>query len=152
LLEVARMAKRGRDGVVHDGSRATVARKAWRLGTWTGITLLSVAAAVIAAYTETGARRLALGEVSTATNAAGPLAEVETRRLAEAVRALTADRDRLAIRVSALERNLDDVTGSIQSRSGAERSGGPNPGASPLPPALVPVPAQAARAPAAPSA
>ena len=145
------MAKRGRDGPVHDGNRATVARKAWRLGTWTGITLLSVAAAVVAAYTETGARRLALGEVPTAANAASPPAEVETRRLAEAVRALTADRDRLAVRVSALERHLDDVTGSIQSRPGTERSAGPNPGASPLPPALVPgAPAQTTRAPVAP--
>jgi hypothetical protein len=151
LPGVARMAKRGRDGVVHEGSRATTARKAWRLGTWTGITLLSIAAAVIASYTETGTRRLALGEVATAANATGsPAAEMETRRLADAVRALAADRDRLAVRLSALERNLDDVTGSIQSRPGAERSGGPNPGASPLPPALVPgVPAQTARAPAA---
>lgn len=148
------MAKRGRDGVVHEGSRATTARKAWRLGTWTGITLLSVAAAVIAAYTETGTRRLALGEVATAANAAGsPAAEMETRHLAEAVRALAADRDRLAIRLSAIERNLDDVTGSIQSRPGTERSGGPNPGASPLPPALVPPsPAQTIRAPTAPAA
>jgi hypothetical protein len=146
------MAKRGRNGAVHEGNRATTARKAWRLGTWTGITLLSVAAAVIATYTETGSRRLALGEVSTAANPAGLLAQLETRRLGEAVRALTADRDRLAIRVSALERNLDDVTGSIQSRPGAERSGGPNPGASPLPPALVPsAPAQTTRAPVAPS-
>src|SRR5262249_5174217 len=103
----------------------------------------------VAAYTEIGTRRLALGEVSTAANAASSPAEVETRRLAEAVRALTADRDRLAIRVSALERNLDDVTGPCQARPGPERSGGPNPGASPLPPALVPAP-QTTRAPVAP--
>ena len=151
LPGVARIAKRGRDGVVHDGSRAMTARKAWRFGTWIGITLLSVAAAVIAAYTETGTRRLAVGEVATAASAAGsPAAEMEARRLAEAVRALAADRDRLAIRLSALERNLDDVTGSIQSRPGADRSGGPNPGASPLPPALVPsAPVHTTRAPAA---
>ena len=43
-----------------EGVRATIVRRAWRLGAWSAITVLSVAAAVIAAYTETGARRLAL--------------------------------------------------------------------------------------------
>lgn len=142
------MAKRGRDDTLHEGTRATMARKAWRLGAWTGIAVLCVAAALIAAYTETGTRRLALGEASAAPHAA----EVETRRLAEAVRALTADRDRLALRVGALERNFDDVTGSIQSRPGADRSGGPHPGASPLPPSLVPAaPTESSRAPSAPA-
>jgi hypothetical protein len=143
------MAKRGRDDALHDGSRATKARKVWRLGAWTGIAVLSVAAALMAAYTETGTHRLASGDASAAPSLA---AEQETQRLADAVRALTADRDRLALRVSALERNLDDVTGSIQSRPGAERSGGPNPGASPLPPSLAPVaPTESARAPSAPA-
>jgi hypothetical protein len=37
----------------------------------------------------------------------------ETKRLAETVRALTADRDRLLERIASLERSLEDVTGSI---------------------------------------
>jgi hypothetical protein len=133
------MAKRGRDAALHEGTRATIARRTWRLSAWSGIAILSVAAAVAAAYTETGARRLALGEPTTASDhlARSSGADLEARRLAEAVRTLTADRDRLATRVSALERNLDDVTGSIPSRAGAERSPA-NPAASPLPPALVP--------------
>jgi hypothetical protein len=63
------------------------------------------------------------------------------------VRILTADRDRLAARVSALERNLDDVTGSIPARPGSERAGASNPGASPLPPTLAPAPPASATAP-----
>ena len=147
------MAKRGRDSAMHEGSRATLGRKAWRLGTWSGIALLSLAAAVVAAYTETGTRRLTLGEASAAGNTAGsPATEIETRRLAELVRALAADRDRLAARLSALERNFDDVTGSIQSRPGAERSGVPAPAAA-LPPALVPAaPVAISRVPQTPSA
>jgi hypothetical protein len=124
-----------------EGVRATIVRRAWRLGAWSAITVLSVAAAVIAAYTETGARRLALGDAPPIPHAA-PLSapDMESRRLADAVRALTADRDRLATRVTALERNLDDVTGSIPNRTGSERGGALNPGASPLPPALAPAP------------
>ena len=108
------MARFGRDD---EGARVTIARKAWRLGAWSGITILCVAAAVVAAYTETGARRLASGDSAmTAREAPSPASDIETRRLTDAVRVLTADRDRLAARLSALERNLDDVTGSIPNR------------------------------------
>jgi hypothetical protein len=94
--------------------------------------VLSVAAAVIAAYTETGARRLAMGDAPMVPSAAPPsIAESDSRRLADALRTLSADRERLAARVSALERNLDDVTGSISNRTGP-------PSASPLPPTLTP--------------
>ena len=130
-----------------EGVRATIVRRAWRLGAWSAITVLSVAAAVIAAYTETGARRLALGDAPLIPSAAPPsVSDSESRRLADAMRALSADRDRLAARVSALERNLDDVTGSIPNRTGSER-GAPNPGASPLPPNLAPAPPVSTAAP-----
>jgi hypothetical protein len=128
-----------------EGVRATIVRRAWRLGAWSLITLLSVAAAVITAYTETGSRRLALGEAPFRPTAAAPaVSDNEERRLADALRALSADRDRLAARVSALERNLDDVTGSIANRNGPERGGAPGPAASPLPPSLAPAPPAAA--------
>ena len=140
------MARRARA----EGARATIARKAWRLGAWSAITILSVAAAVVAAYTETGAHRLAAGDSpATANRAPSSGSDSETRRLADVVRALAADRDRLAARVSALERNLDDVTGSIPGRPGSEAG---NPGASPLPPSLAPgPPASAPPAAAAPT-
>ena len=133
------MARRERD---EEGARATIARKAWRLGAWSGITILCVAAAVVAAYTETGAHRLASSDAAMrASGAPPPASDSETRRLADAVRVLTADRDRLAARVSALERNLDDVTGAIPSRPGSDAG---NPAASPLPPSLAPGPPAAA--------
>src|SRR5437660_12752094 len=100
-----------------EGVRATIVRRAWRLGAWSAITVLSVAVAVIAAYTETGARRLALADVPPVPSAAPWSApDRESRRLADAVRALTAVRDRLTARVSALARNLDGATGSIANR------------------------------------
>src|SRR5262245_26914264 len=43
--------------------------------------------------------------------------EGDTRRLIEMVRSLAGDRERLLTRLSALERSLDDVTGSIQKQA-----------------------------------
>jgi hypothetical protein len=130
-----------------EGVRATIVRRAWRLGAWSGIALLCVAAAVVSAYTETGARRLALGDPMMPAAAPPSVSDNEARRLADAVRALAADRDRLAARVAALERNLDDVTGSIPNRAGPERGATTNPAASPLPPTLAPPPPTAAAPP-----
>ena len=125
-----------------------------RLGIWIGLATVAVLIAVFTARTETGLRRIAnllapeASEGVRSAKLAGPQIasrqvdqEVE-RRLNEAVRALAADRDRLASRVAALERNLDDVTGSIA------QSGAPN--ASPAPamqPPRTPAQGQAAPAP-----
>jgi len=129
--------------------RAAIARKAWRLGLWGGGALVGVTAAMLAAYSDTGSRRLALGDTATASESPRR-AEADARRLEDAVRHLATDRDRLAARVSALEHNLDDVTGSIPPRpTGEHRSAIADPGASPLPPALAPgaiVNAEATRA------
>jgi hypothetical protein len=84
-------------------------------------------------------------------------AELETRRLSAQIRQLAADRDRLAQRLSALEHNLDDVTGSIK-RAEAEAAVRTAPAAPPMPastqPALqtpasvvAPPPSQAVAAP-----
>jgi len=141
-----------------------------RLGIWIGLATVAVLTAVFTARTETGLRRIAnllspeASEPVRSAKIAGPQIasrqvdqEVE-RRLNEAVRALAADRDRLASRVAALERNLGDVTGSI-SHSGAPNSA-PAPAAQPLrplpqgqaapapTPPLVPPPAPQATAPA----
>ena len=92
--------------------------------------------AVLAGLSDAGALRVAIA-VSTLTGTAektvaapapvrAPVAVVqpqpafppqlvaETRRLHEQVRLLAADRDRLIQRIGALERNLEDVTGSIR--------------------------------------
>jgi len=95
-----------------------------RFGAWTGLATLAVLVAVIAARTETGVRRIASlmsPEPPAAARSAKELQlanrafdqEAEQRRLSEAIRMLAADRDRLLARVSTLERNVEDVTGSI---------------------------------------
>jgi hypothetical protein len=68
---------------------------------------------------------------------AGPRAEEtaeEIRRLAEAVRALAADRDRVLVRLAAIERNLEGITGSIR----RDRPAGAPPTAPQAPSAAAP--------------
>jgi hypothetical protein len=128
-----------------------------RLGVWAGVATVAVLVAIIAANTETGIRRIA-GLISTEApaepvrGARAPNAqlasrfdaELEARRLGEAVRVLAADRDRLLARVAVLERNLDDVTGSIPANPPAAAA----PKVAPLPQippqAAAPPPAQPA--------
>jgi hypothetical protein len=93
-----------------------------RLGVWIGLATCAVLVLVLTARTETGIRRIATllaPSEASRTSKAPQLAnrssdqEAEQRRLAETVRQLAADRDRLAARLATLERNRDDVTGSI---------------------------------------
>jgi len=58
--------------------------------------------------------------------------EADTRRLIEIVRSLAGDRERLLTRLSAIERGLEDVTGSIQKQAAAPPP--PPPAAAPEPP------------------
>jgi hypothetical protein len=121
-----------------------------RLGVWIALATVAVLTAAISARTEAGVRRIATLFAPEApargAKAPAPLAnrqldqEAEQRRLSEAIRLLAADRDRLLARVNVLERNLDDVTGSI----------GPK-GPAAVPPAALP-PAALAPAPLPPVA
>jgi hypothetical protein len=122
-----------------------------RLGAWITVATLAVILVVFMARTESGIRRIAtlLTPADAARTSKAPqLAsrpsdhEAEQRRLGEVVRALTADRDRLAARLTVIERNLDEVTGSIPAAAAAARSPPapvPTVTASPLP-ALAPPP------------
>jgi hypothetical protein len=109
----------------------------WRLTAWGGAAALSLALVMQSANSDPGAQQrlaaiLALvsdqadnGEASNG-EATQPLArpnpENEARRLAETVQALVADRDRMAARISTLERSLDEAaTGSINRDGAAER-------------------------------
>src|SRR5262245_46425668 len=107
-------------------------RALWRLGLWGTSAAAALTLAVVAGYSDTGARRLmaataapggaAVAQRAPAATTAQPAArpsetEAETRRLAEAVRALTADRERLAARLGTLERSLEDVTGTIKQQA-----------------------------------
>jgi hypothetical protein len=97
-----------------------------RLATWAGIALLCMSAAIMAARTETGQQRLA--RLTTPSQAvvqqaqrseparpvaADPLAVYETRRLADQVRLLAAEREQMTERIAAMERTVGDVTASI---------------------------------------
>src|SRR5438045_2577708 len=119
-------------------------RQLTRLGIWIALATAAVFTAVLTARTEAGIRRIAtlLSPAEPARASKAPqLAnrqsdqEAEQRRLSEAIRALAADRDRLVARIGALERNLDDTTGSIPPTT-------PSPKAAPSAPVVAaPLPA-----------
>ena len=105
-----------------------------RLGAWVSLATLAAIVLVFVARTESGIRRIAtlLAPAEASRTSKAPQVanqEAEQRRLAEAVRNLAADRDRLAARLAALERNLDEVTGSIPAKT-APVTSGPVPSAS----------------------
>jgi hypothetical protein len=92
---------------------------------WAGLAAVAVGFAALAAQTRTGAQRIAAlldndGSSTTVAIRSEALAgstrttetDLETRRVAEQVRLLTADRDHLLARIDALERNVE-VTGTI---------------------------------------
>jgi hypothetical protein len=115
-------------------------RALMRLSFWGSGAALALLLAVIAAGTEKGSLRLAAAlnpsaQVASASSKqlaarpAGP--DSDTRRLSEQLRSLSTDRDRLLARVTVLERNLEDVTGSI-GRQAARAS--ESPAEPPMPP------------------
>jgi hypothetical protein len=121
----AAMARRTRNVVEFDEEESGSSFLS-RFLVWGGLTAVALGTAALAAQTQTGGERLAhlLGKEGAvllgarSTSSPPPAAvqpsdtELESRRLAEAVRVLAADRDRLLARLDTLERNLD-VTGSI---------------------------------------
>jgi hypothetical protein len=108
----------------------------WRLPIWGGGATFALFMGVISVFfSGTGSHRQTASAATgqTATVQASPVEGVEqprttigdfapganenaeeTRRLAEAVRTLAADRDQLLSRIAALERDLDGVTGTIK--------------------------------------
>lgn len=146
------------DSGVRNGGRAPFDLRAlMRLAVWGCLAAVATGLAVVAAYSGPGAQYLAASTASPPPPAAAtdPTTKEETRRLTEAVRMLTADRDQLAMRVANLEHGLDDVTGSIKRAAAANPP--PSPPAAtatntPAPPeagATTPPPANDAATPAA---
>jgi hypothetical protein len=144
-----------------------------RLTVWGCGAIIAVGATVLAGRTDVGTAR---ARVALATFRTAPLDIVKhpndmlasrptgpdesEQRLAQQVRSLTADRDRLADRVASLEHNLNDLTGSISrapapAANGAAPNAAPN-AAAPAPPrddktdAVPPAAAAAAEPPAPP--
>ena len=132
-------------------------RPLWRLFGWGSAATIALVAAAITSQTEAGSQRLqlALTHVSEPVRAVAQIqpraaeTEAETRRLAAHVRELAADRERLTARIASLERNLDDMTGSIKqqaTQAAAPASDSPPP--APSPPATSPAVIAAAPPPA----
>jgi hypothetical protein len=130
------------------GSNRFDRRTLLRLSCWGTAALVAVALVVATGLSESGSQRAA---VAFAALSGGELprqvtvvqlaprssdAEGETRRLNEAMRLLAADRDRLLTRVASLERNLDDITGSINRQAAAPRPAEENPRPSSSPPQI----------------
>jgi hypothetical protein len=99
-----------------------------RVAIWGGLAAAALLLAVVSSYSGAGSPRQPVAGTSgqagvpqktSAADAAAPAAALaeaanETRRLAEAVHTLTADREQMLTRIASLERSLDDVTGTIR--------------------------------------
>jgi hypothetical protein len=125
----------------------------WRLALWGMLATFALFTAVLSAYSHAGSQRQT-ASVTSGQGTNSPRDDIveaelqpsesadETRRLAEEVRTLTADRDQLLTRVAALERSFDGVTGTIK----RDRIAAPQPAqaqSAPQIPPLAQVPAQA---------
>jgi hypothetical protein len=121
-------------------------RALWRLTGWGAAAALALGVLAVTTQTYTGSQRLELAlapsempvrkvTVQKVPPPAPPANIAEIARLQAEVNVLLADRDRLATRVASLERNLEDLTGSIRHLS--------------APPAAVPAPAPKAAEPVA---
>lgn len=101
-----------------------------RLLTWGGIALFCLGAVILAARSQTGTERLAQlfqpappqqqRVAAPPQPASDPLLVYETRRLADEVRRLAAEREHLMERVAAMERTVGDVTASIPRQNQGE--------------------------------
>jgi hypothetical protein len=95
-------------------------QKLQRLALWGSAAAAALFIAALAGRSDVGSQRVAAVLSSLhlraphPNQAAGPLdMESTTRQLVQTVRGLTEDRDRLMMRLAAVEHNLDDVTGSV---------------------------------------
>jgi hypothetical protein len=87
-----------------------------RLASWGGAAAVALALAVVAAETKIGTERLAGAPPVSLRAEVATLSvdqEKEKRQMLDIMRSLSADRDRLLARVTVLERNLEDMTGSV---------------------------------------
>ena len=102
-------------------------RELLRLAGWGIAAAVALVVAVAAIYSPLGQQRLLASTSATANAAAHPVVrtdpehtarlvatETETQRLSQEVRLLDSERVRLLARIDSLERNLEDVTGSIK--------------------------------------
>ena len=102
-------------------------RPLWQLFGWGSAACIALAAVALTSQTEAGSKRLQLAlsygsepvhvVAVIPPRASGATAEAETMRLAAQLRDLATDREQLKARIAMLERNLEDMTGSIKLQS-----------------------------------
>jgi hypothetical protein len=122
-------------------------RALWRLCGWGGAAAIALAALAITTQTESGSQRLQRAfapenqpsrAVAMADVTPRPLEkDAETQRLEAQVRVLAADRDRLTARLASLERNLEDVTGSIKRQAAQDAAAATAKSPAPSAPAIT---------------
>jgi len=128
----------------------------WRQAVWGCIAAAALLLAIVAAFTDIGSQRATLLGVSLSGAPSSPpqTAQAQTpaqpasrsldsdyvvRQLAQTVRGLMEDRDRMAKRLAAVERNVDDVTGSISQQIEAAKAPSAPPAVSWLATATAPI-------------
>jgi hypothetical protein len=126
-----------------DTARHREQRALWRLTAWGCAAAVALISAALASQTGTGRERLKLAfngvaqpsrtAMAAAAERRAEAAQAETRHLAAKLRELSADRDRLGVRLAVLERNLKNMTGSIGKQLAAARET-----RTPAPPEAVP--------------
>ena len=97
----------------------------WRTVAWGAAAAIALAALAFTTQTDSGSERLQLAFAPASPPPAAmasvappaPEKDAETKRLQAEVLTLAADRDRLNARIASLERNIDDVTGSIKKQA-----------------------------------
>lgn len=86
--------------------------KLWRMALWGTTAATALLVAILTTRSDAGSQRIAMGW----TTQGAPRqfdAEAAARQLAQSVRGLSDDRDRLTARLAAVEHGLDDITGAI---------------------------------------
>ena len=117
------MAAPARDWIPEARERTFDMRSLRRLAVWGGSASLALLVAVIAGYSDAGSRRATAQKLAETPSRVAEI-DAETRRLADTVRVLAAERERLAARIDSLERNVEDMTGSTKRQSEKPSAGG----------------------------
>ncbi len=131
-------------------------RHLWRQAMWGSAAVVALLVAILTSFTDTGSQRVAtiLSSLNLAPSSsyrsaqAGSQAakhtldpETAVRQLAQAVRGLGEDRDRMMTRLASLERNMDDMTGSITQQIEAAKAAAAQAPSAPWPSESSPAPA-----------
>lgn len=108
-------------------------RHLWRMTLWGGTAASALFVAVLSTRSDVGAERVATifpalrGHDRLQVVAQSVDTQAERHRLADAVRNLTAENERLQSRLAAVEQNMNDITGSVSRQIAAVKAETTNP-------------------------